>query len=497
MAQPTHILAIDQGTTSTRSIVFDQHATPVATAQREFQQHYPELGWVEHDPEDIWRDTLATAREAVAESRLSAKDIAAIGITNQRETVVVWERATGKPIYNAIVWQDRRTADICQKLKADGAEPMVRAKTGLLLDPYFSGTKLAWILDQVSGARAQAEKGELAFGTIDSFLLWRLTGGKVHATDVTNAGRTLLYDIRRQSWDDELCRLLRVPEAILPEVHDNSHLFGTTEPGLFDAEIPIAGMAGDQQAALFGQACFAKGMVKSTYGTGCFVLLNTGETPIESENRLLTTPAYRLDGKMTYALEGSIFVAGAAIKWLRDGIGVITSARQTNDMATQVPNSHGVYMVPAFVGLGAPHWDPDARGAIFGLTLGATAAHLARAALEAVGYQTLDLAEAMIADGGSAPATLRIDGGMAANDWLCQFLADMLETTVERPKHLETTALGAAFHAGLATGVWPDLDALSRTWTQGASFEPKMAKADRQVLIDGWRSALKKTLSAG
>jgi glycerol kinase len=497
MAQPTHILAIDQGTTSTRSIVFDRHATPVATAQREFEQHYPELGWVEHDPEDIWRDTLATAREAIAESRLSAKDIAAIGITNQRETVVVWERATGKPIHNAIVWQDRRTADICQKLKADGAEPMVRAKTGLLLDPYFSGTKLAWILDQVSGARARAEKGELAFGTIDSFLLWRLTGGKVHATDVTNAGRTLLYDIRRQCWDDELCRLLRVPQAILPEVHDNSYLFGTTEAGLFDAEIPIAGMAGDQQAALFGQACFTKGMVKSTYGTGCFMLLNTGETPIESENRLLTTPAYRLNGKMTYALEGSIFVAGAAIKWLRDGIGVITSARQTNDMATQVPNSHGVYMVPAFVGLGAPHWDPDARGAIFGLTLGATAAHLARAALEAVVYQTLDLADAMIADGGDAPATLRIDGGMAANDWLCQFLADMLETPVERPQHLETTALGAAFHAGLATGVWPDLDALTRTWAQGASFTPKMAKAERQVLIDGWRSALKKTLTTG
>jgi glycerol kinase len=497
MAQPTHILAIDQGTTSTRSIVFDQNAAPIATAQREFQQHYPELGWVEHDPEDIWRDTLATAGEAIAESRLSAKDIAAIGITNQRETVVVWERATGNPIHNAIVWQDRRTADVCQKLKADGAEPMVRAKTGLLLDPYFSGTKLAWILDRVSGARARAEKGELAFGTIDSFLLWRLTGGKVHATDVTNAGRTLLYDIRRQDWDDELCRLLRVPRAILPEVHDNSYLFGTTAPGLFDAEIPIAGMAGDQQAALFGQACFTKGMVKSTYGTGCFMLLNTGETPIESDNRLLTTPAYRLDGKMTYALEGSIFVAGAAIKWLRDGIGVITSARQTNDMATQVPNSHGVYMVPAFVGLGAPHWDPDARGAIFGLTLGATAAHLARAALEAVGYQTLDLAEAMIADGGDAPATLRVDGGMAANDWLCQFLADMLETPVERPQHLETTALGAAFHAGLAVGVWPDLDALSQTWAQGASFEPKMAKADRQVLIEGWRSALRKTLSAG
>ena len=496
MTEATHILAIDQGTTSTRSIVFDAAARPVATAQREFAQHYPRPGWVEHDPEDIWRDTLATAREAIARSGVGAARIAGIGITNQRETVVVWDRATGVPIHPAIVWQDRRTAEVCQALKADGAEAMVRSRTGLLLDPYFSATKIAWILDAVAGARARGERGELAFGTIDSFLVWRLTGGAVHATDVTNAGRTLLYDIHRQCWDDELCRLLRVPAAMLPEVHDNSHVFGTTARDLFGAAIPIAGMAGDQQAALFGQACFDRGMVKSTYGTGCFMLLNTGETAIESDNRLLTTPAYRLNGRMTYALEGSIFVAGAAIKWLRDGIGVITSAHQTNDMATQVPDSHGVYMVPAFVGLGAPHWDTEARGLITGLTLGATAAHLARAALEAVGYQTLDLAEAMMADGGAAPATLRIDGGMAANDWLCQFLADMLETPVERPTHLETTALGAAFHAGLATGIWPDLDALARTWTRGACFTPRMAKADRAVLIAGWRAALGKALSA-
>ncbi|HLZ79968.1 MAG TPA: glycerol kinase GlpK [Sphingomonas sp.] len=492
-----HILAIDQGTTSTRSIIFDANARAVASAQREFEQHYPERGWVEHDPEDIWRDTLATAREAIEKSGVGAAGITAIGITNQRETVIVWDRATGTPIHNAIVWQDRRTADTCAKLKADGAEPLVRERTGLLLDPYFSGTKLAWILDRVPGARARAAKGELAFGTIDSFLLWRLTGGKVHATDVTNAGRTMLYDIRRQQWDPDLLRLLDVPEAVLPEVHDNAYLFGTTAPGLFDAEIPIAGMAGDQQAALFGQACFAPGMAKSTYGTGCFMLLNTGETMLDSRHRLLTTPAYRLNGRMTYALEGSIFVAGAAVKWLRDGIGVITHASQTDDMATRIPNSHGVYMVPAFVGLGAPHWDPDARGAIFGLTFGVTAAHLARAALEAVGYQTLDLADAMVADGGTSPGMIRVDGGMAANNWLCQFLADMLDTPVERPVDLETTALGAAFLAGLAIGLWPDTDALARTWQRGRRFEPHMAAAERTGLVDGWHRALRKTLTEG
>ncbi|TXC71207.1 glycerol kinase GlpK [Sphingomonas ginsenosidivorax] len=487
----SHILAIDQGTTSTRAIVFDDRARAVATAQTELAQRYPELGWVEHDPEDIWRDTLGTARQAIAEAGVP---ITAIGITNQRETVVVWDRADGVAIHPAIVWQDRRTADLCRDLKADGAEAEVRARTGLLIDPYFSATKLAWILDAVPGARARAERGELVFGTIDSFLLWRLTGGAVHATDVTNAARTLLYDIREQCWDAELCRLFRVPMAMLPDVHDNAHVFGTTT--CFGAPIPIAGMAGDQQAALFGQACFAAGMAKSTYGTGCFMLLNTGEQAVASDHRLLTTPAYRLDGRMTYALEGSIFVAGAAVKWLRDGIGVITSAHETHDMATRVPDNHGVYMVPAFVGLGAPHWDPDARGAIFGLTLGATQAHLARAALEAVGYQTLDLAEAMVADGGAVPAAMRVDGGMAANDWLCQFLADMLQVPVERPVHLETTALGAAFHAGLATGMWSGLDALARTWRQGAVFTPMMGGAARTALTAGWRSAVQRTLSA-
>ncbi|WP_019515125.1 glycerol kinase GlpK [Sphingomonas sp. Mn802worker] len=491
----THILAIDQGTTSTRSIVFDASATRVASGQTEFAQHYPAPGWVEHDPEDIWRDVLATARQAIADSGVGAERIAGIGITNQRETTLVWDRATGKPIHNAIVWQDRRTAETCARLKADGHENDVRARTGLLLDPYFSGTKLAWILDHVDGARARAEAGELAFGTIDSFLLWRLTGGKVHGTDVTNASRTLLWNIRDGCWDEQMCQLLDVPMSLLPEVHDNAHIFGHTADGLFDASIPIAGIAGDQQAALFGQACFARGMAKSTYGTGCFMLLNTGEEAIASENRLLTTPAYRLNGRTTYALEGSIFVAGAAIKWLRDGIGVITHASETNDMATEVPDSHGVYMVPAFVGLGAPHWDPDARAAIFGLTLGATQAHLARAALEAVGYQTMDLVEAMVADGSARPATMRVDGGMAANDWLCGFLADLLEVPVERPDDLETTARGAAFHAGLATGVWSGLDELERLWSREQCFEPKMTAEARAPLIAGWRDALRRTLA--
>ncbi|MGU3391197.1 glycerol kinase GlpK [Sphingomonas sp. M1A8_2b] len=491
-----HILAIDQGTTSTRSIVFDAKARRVAAAQVEFAQHYPAPGWVEHDPEDIWRDVLATARDAIAKSSVAARDIAAIGITNQRETTVVWDRATGTPIHPAIVWQDRRTAGRCAELRAAGAEAEVSERTGLLLDPYFSGTKIAWILDNVAGARDRAERGLLAFGTIDSFLLWRLTGGKVHATDVTNASRTLLWNIREDRWDSAMCALIGVPIAMLPEVHDNAHHYGLTAPGLFDAQIPVAGIAGDQQAALFGQACFARGMTKSTYGTGCFMLLNTGTEAIRSKQRLLTTPAYRLNGKTTFALEGSIFVAGAAVKWLRDGIGVITSARDTDDMATQVPDNHGVYMVPAFVGLGAPHWDADARAAIFGLTLGATQAHLARAALEAVGYQTLDLVAAMITDGGGRPATVRVDGGMAANDWLCGFLADLLEVPIERPEDLETTARGAAFHAGLATGVWSGLDELATLWARDRCFEPAMTEDRRTMLVAGWHDALQRTLRA-
>jgi glycerol kinase len=491
----SHILVVDQGTTSTRSIVFDDQARRVAIAQAEFAQHYPAPGWVEHDPEDIWRDVLATARSAIDASGVGASGIAAIGITNQRETAVIWDRATGAPIHNAIVWQDRRGVEACRRLKADGVEDLIRDRTGLLIDPYFSATKVAWLLDTVPGARARAERGELAFGTIDSFLLWRLTGGAVHATDVTNASRTMLFDIHRHRWDADLCELLRVPMAILPVVHDNAHLFGTTDTALFGAPIPIAGMAGDQQAALFGQACFDPGMAKSTYGTGCFLLLNTGTEAITSRHRLLTTPAYRLDGRTTYALEGSIFVAGAAVKWLRDGLGVITHASQTDDLATQVPDSHGVYMVPAFVGLGAPYWEPDARGAIFGLTLGATGAHLARAALESVAYQTMDLVEAMSADGGGRPAILRVDGGMAANDWLCAFLANMIATPVERPGDLETTARGAAFHAGLATNVWSGLDMLKGLWSRERCFDPVMDDETRAPLVAGWRDAIRRTLA--
>ena len=492
-----HVLAIDQGTTSTRAILFDSFARPIASAQRELAQHYPQRGWVEHDPEDIWRDTLWAARQAIGESGVEATRIAAIGLTNQRETVVVWDRASGDPIHHAIVWQDRRTAELCARLKADGIEPLVQQRTGLLLDPYFSASKLSWILDHVPQARERAERRELAFGTIDSFLLWRLTGGKVHATDVTNASRTMLYDIRAERWDSELCRLFGVPEALLPEVHDNSHLFGTSAADMFGGELPIAGMAGDQQAALFGQACFAPGSVKSTYGTGCFMLLNTGKDAIASEHRLLTTPAYRLGGETVYALEGSIFVAGAAVKWLRDGLGVIADVADTGSMATRVPDSHGIYMVPAFVGLGAPYWDPNARGAIFGLTLDASSAHIARAALEAVAFQSHDLIQAMVGDGSGSPASIRVDGGMAANSWLCQFLADILEVPVERPQNLESTALGAAFHAGLATGVWSGLEALSRTSKPAERFLPKMEGDVRRRLIAGWKDAVSRTVGAG
>ena len=496
MGRADHVLAIDQGTTSTRAILFDAGANVVAVAQHELTQHYPQRGWVEHDPEEIWDDTLAAVREVLDKSGLEIGRVAAIGITNQRETIVVWDRATGEPIHRAIVWQDRRTADECARLKSEGAEALVRSTTGLLLDPYFSATKIAWVLDHVPGARERAERGELACGTIDCFLLWRLTGGKVHATDFTNASRTSLLDIRSGSWDPELCRLFRVPEQLLPEVRDNSGLFGMTKAGLFDAELPIAGMAGDQQAALFGQACFHEGMIKSTYGTGCFMLVNTGAEPVVSRHRLLTTPAYRLGGKATYALEGSIFVAGAAVKWLRDGLGAITDAAQTHGLATEVPDSHGVIMVPAFVGLGAPHWDPDARGAIFGLTLDATGAHLARAALEAVAYQSLDLIEAMARDFDFPVEAVRIDGGMAANAWLGQFLADILQVPVERPQNLETTALGAAFLAGLATCVWSGLEAIERTWKQRDCFMPAMPPDRRSALVAGWRDAVKRTLSA-
>lgn len=493
MGGADHILAIDQGTTSTRAILFDRDARPVATAQRELTQYYPQAGWVEHDPDEIWRDTLAVTREAAAATESGR--IAAIGIANQRETVVVWDRSTGEPIHRAIVWQDRRTAEECERLKEEGAEELVRRRTGLLLDPYFSATKIAWILDHVPVARARAGRGELACGTIDSFLLWRLTGGAAHLTDITNASRTSLFDIHRECWDEELCRLFRVPPALLPEVRDNSGDFGVTAPGLLDDALPIAGMAGDQQAALFGQACFAPGTAKSTYGTGCFVLVNTGDQPVASRHRLLTTPAYRLAGKTSYALEGSIFVAGAAVKWLRDALGVIDAAAETESLAAQVPDSHGITMVPAFVGLGAPYWDAEARGAIFGLTLDSTSAHLARAALEAVAFQTLDLIVAVRNDMGADLSALRIDGGMAANAWLCQFLADMLQLKIERPHCLETTALGAAFLAGLGSGVWSGLEEVARTWKERDCFVPAMEEGRRRQRIDSWRKAVAKTLT--
>ena len=494
-----HVIAIDQGTTSSRAIVFDAEGDIKGLAQREFPQHYPADGWVEHDPEDIWRDVQTVLREALAAAKLRPQDIAAIGITNQRETTVLWERASGRPIHRAIVWQDRRTADLCAGLRQEqgtaGATEMVQGKTGLLIDSYFSATKIAWILDHVPGARARAERGELCFGTIDCFLLNRLTGGKVHATDATNASRSMLFDIHRQDWDDELCRLFRVPRAILPRVLDCSGEFGALTPDILGAAIPITGMAGDQQAASVGQACFQPGMMKSTYGTGCFALVNTGERAVQSQHRLLTTVAYRLNGRTSYALEGSIFIAGAGVKWLRDKLKILGNAAETAAMAASVPDGHGVYVVPAFVGLGAPYWDAQARGAILGLTLDSSAAHIARAMLEAVAYQTRDLTDAIAADGASSPTALRVDGGMVANDWLCQFLADMLNIPVERPKVIETTALGAAYLAGLATGVYASLDAVGYAWRCERRFEPRMTSGQREALLAGWKKAVARVLS--
>jgi glycerol kinase len=486
----SHLLAIDQGTTSTRSLLFDAAGRLLATVQRELPQSYPEPGWVEHDPKTIWRDVLETAREIIAKADAP---IAAIGITNQRETTVVWNRADGTPIYPAIVWQDRRTAMHCERLRRDGAEALIRARTGLLLDPYFSATKLAWILDHVPDARASAERGALAFGTIDSFLLWHLTNGAVHATDATNASRTLLFDIHRQCWDAELLSLFQIPEALLPEVHDNSFLYGVTAPGLFETAIPVAGMAGDQQAALIGQACFGSGMAKATYGTGCFFLLNTGEEALAPAKGTLTTLAYRTVGRPVYAVEGSIFAAGAALKWLRDRLALIKDISQTGALAAEVADTAGVYLVPAFAGLGAPHWDPEARGLLCGLTLDSGPSHIVRAALESSAYQTLDLLHA-IGGGGGPPRALRIDGGMAANDWFCQFLADIIAAPVERPLMLEATAQGAAYLAGLTLGAFADFAAVSATWRPGARFEPRMKGAERDRLIAGWRTAVARTL---
>ena len=484
------VLAIDQGTTSSRAIVFDRAGRPVSTARRELTQHYPADGWVEHDAGDLWHDTLAVCLDAIEGAGLAGRDIAAIGITNQRETTVLWERATGRPLAKAIVWQDRRTADACRALIAAGAEAEVRARTGLLLDPYFSATKLAWLLDRLPDARARAERGELCFGTVDSYLLFRLTGGRVHATDASNAARTLLFNIATQQWDEELLRLFNIPEALLPEVRDNVAAFGTTAPGLFGAAIPITGMAGDQQAAAFGQACFEPGMIKSTYGTGCFALMTLGETLRLSENRLLTTVAWRLGGKTTYALEGSIFIAGAAVQWLRDGLGLIEDSAASEDHARRVDDTGGVYLVPAFTGLGAPYWDPEARGALIGLTRDSNASHIVRAGLEAVCYQTRDLMEAMAADAGQMPAALRVDGGMVGNDWLMQFLADTLDIPVERPAVTETTALGAACLAGLGAGLWSSMDSLAAGWQCQKRFAPGMNRARRSALYEGWKRAV-------
>ena len=495
----SHLLAIDQGTTSTRAILFRQDLTIAAIAQQEFNQHYPKSGWVEHDAEEIFDTVLSTCREAMSKADVTAADIASIGITNQRETVVVWDKNTGVPIHNAIVWQDRRTVTHCNELRDAGHEQLVTERTGLLLDPYFSGTKVKWLLDQVDGARSLAEVGNLLFGTIDTWLIWKLTNGAVHATDATNASRTMLFNIHTNQWDEELLKLLDVPSGILPEVKDSADDFGKTDPSLFDGAIRICGVAGDQQAATIGQACFAPGMMKSTYGTGCFAMLNTGKQAVKSNNRLLTTIAYRLNGETTYALEGSIFIAGAAVQWLRDGLKIIDSAPQTQDLAEAADGNQDVYLVPAFVGMGAPYWDADARGAVYGLTRNTGPAELARAALESVGYQTRDLLEAMQGDWNALSDTetvLRVDGGMSASDWAMSFLSDILGLQVDRPQILETTALGVAYLAGWHANVCPDPDSFAQSWALERRFEPQLNAAVRDTKYDGWRDAVRRTLSS-
>ncbi len=499
----TYILAIDQGTTSSRAILFDKSMTPVATAQEEFPQHFPQSGWVEHDPDDIWTTVAGTCRQVMERASAQAADIVAIGITNQRETTLVWDKATGKAIHNAIVWQDRRTAVKCRELRDAGHEAIVAEKTGLLIDPYFSGTKLAWILDKVEGARERARAGELLFGTVDSYLIWKLTGGRSHVTDATNAARTLLYDIRNGRWSSTMCDLLDIPMEMLPEVRDCAGEFGMARADLFGGDIPIMGVAGDQQAATVGQACFAPGMLKSTYGTGCFALMNTGTTPVMSQNRLLTTIAYQLDGKPTYALEGSIFIAGAVVQWLRDGLKMIRDAAETQPLAEAADASQGVVLVPAFTGLGAPYWDAECRGAIFGLTRNTGPDELARAALESVGYQTRDLMEAMRADWRASlgpdaatgeEAVLRVDGGMSASDWTMQFLADILGASVDRPKVLETTAQGAAWLAGMAAGFYPSREEFAKSWSLERRFEPQMENEERERRYRKWQNAVAGTI---
>jgi glycerol kinase len=491
-----HLLAIDQGTTSSRAILFSDHLEVIAIAQKEFPQHFPKPGWVEHDPEDLWATTVAVVSEVLARADVQARNVAALGITNQRETTVVWNRETGRAIYNAIVWQDRRTADECARLRAAGLEKEIHAKTGLVIDPYFSATKIAWILDNVEGAREAATRGELAFGTVDSFLLWRLTGGKVHATDATNASRSMIYDIAKGTYDTGLMKALDVPQSLMPDIRDSSGRFGETEAHLFGASIPILGIAGDQHAATVGQACFEPGMMKITYGTGAFALLNIGETPVLSSNRLLTTVAYQLDGKRTYALEGAIFVAGAAVQWLRDGLGIIKSASETQVLADKADPEQDVYLVPAFAGLGAPYWDADARGLICGITRGTGRNEIARATLESMGYQTNDLYEAMKADWpGERKTVVRVDGGMVRDGWTMQFVADILGAPVDRPKITETTALGAAYLAGLAAGVCPVPREFSKAWKLEHRFEPRDLGPMRERKLSGWRDAIARTRS--
>lgn len=485
---PDALLAVDQGTTSSRSILFSPAGDVLAVKQKELTLHYPHKGWVEQKPLDIWNDTLWTCRDVLQEAKKQGVKIAAIGITNQRETTIVWDRRTGRPVYNAIVWQDRRTAEFCAANKKHEAK--ISKKTGLLLDPYFSATKIAWILENVPGARAQAERGELAFGTVDTWLLWNLTGGKVHATDVTNASRTMLFNIVTQDWDRDLLKLFNIPASMLPKIHDNVHAFGVTDESIVGEAITIGGMAGDQQAALIGQGCFRPGMVKSTYGTGCFALINIGGAFRQSKNRLLTTVAYRVNGKIAYAIEGSIFVAGAAVQWLRDGLKVFKNAAESEEMAQSVSDNGGVYFVPAFTGLGAPYWDPNARAAISGLTRDSNAAHIVRAALEAQGYQTLDLMSAMEKDSGAKVGVLRADGGLVANGFVCQFLADMLARPVEIPKVAETTAWGAACLAGLQAGVFQSFDDISARWQAHRRYEPQMKPEERTALYEGWKKSV-------
>jgi glycerol kinase len=489
-----YILAIDQGTSSSRAIIFDSEGKPTESAQEEFSQHFPKSGWVEHEPEDIWQTVLRTVRRVLEKVDLTTSIIRTIGITNQRETTLIWDRKTGVPVYRAIVWQDRRTSAYCKELASAGHEEKINSKTGLLLDPYFSATKIKWILDSVPGVRERANRGELAFGTVDTYLLWKLTGGKEHKTEATNASRTMIFNIHTQQWDQELLELFDIPVSLLPEVKDSSDDFGMTEESLFGTVTPINGMAGDQQAALFGQTCFEKGMAKSTYGTGCFMMVNTGDVALKSSHRLLTTIAYRLNGKPTYALEGSIFIAGATIQWLRDGLQIIANASDAEPLAKQTSLEHGVYMVPAFTGLGAPYWDPNARGAIFGLTRDTGIKEIVTAGLQSVCYQSKDLQKAMEKDG-TRPSKLRVDGGMVANNWLMQFLADILGAPVDRPVITETTALGAAYLAGLKVGIFDSLAALSAKWEVEQRFSPVMSKERRDSFYAGWKDSVKRVQS--